>query len=178
MGEDSVDYRTYQHHPELGVRVQLVLPADPAAQGLHTDDKPVQPRSFILHVLNDSTKDINSRCRVISEWMNQGGVLLLGYEMYRIFYTQRKQRKRGRKKKRSSGLIDVEEEEKEKETLEKIYEALVDPGPELVICDEGHRIKNMKASISVALKEVKTRRRVVLTGYPLQNNLLEYWYSV
>jgi len=52
--------------------------------------------------------------------MNQGGVLLLGYEMYRIFYTQRKQKKRGRKKKRSSGLIDVEEEEKEKETLESI----------------------------------------------------------
>ena len=68
--------------------------------------------------------------QVISEWMSQGGVLLLGYEMYRLFYTQRlcKKKKRGRKKKRNSGLIDIEEEEKEKETLESIsiiYEIII-----------------------------------------------------
>lgn len=28
------------------------------------DDPPIQPRSFHLHVLNDSTKDLNSRSRV------------------------------------------------------------------------------------------------------------------
>lgn len=143
---------------------------------------------------------------MITDWANQGGVLLIGYEMYRLFYTQResKEKKRGPKKKKSSGFVDLEEEEKEKGQLERndslifitlvyqgfysfflssfltflrtgIYQALVNPGPELVICDEGHRIKNMKTSISVALKEIRTRRRVVLTGYPLQNNLLEYW---
>ena len=134
---------------------------------------------------------------MIADWTNQGGVLLIGYEMYRLFHTQHesKDKKRQPKKKKTSEFVDMEEEKKEKAQLERnilicffssrtlidsfcrlgIYQALVNPGPDLVICDEGHRIKNEKTSISVALKEIRTRRRVVLTGYPLQNNLFEYW---
>ena len=35
--------------------------------------------------------------------------------------------------------------------------ALTDPGPQIVICDEGHRIKNSEASISKALKALRTK---------------------
>ena len=41
--------------------------------------------------------------------------------------------------------------------LTGLREALVSPGPDLVICDEGHRIKNSHASISQSLKNIKTR---------------------
>ena len=38
-----------------------------------------------------------------------------------------------------------------------LHEALMRPGPDLVICDEGHRIKNSHASISQALKNIRTK---------------------
>ncbi|KAK4876042.1 hypothetical protein RN001_012464 [Aquatica leii] len=133
----------------------------------------VRPRMFNLHVLNDSHKTLIARSKVIQEWKTGGGVLLIGYEQYRLL-SLRKQPKSRRK----PHLIEPEDEDKNRKLFDDIHSALVMPGPDLVICDEGHRIKNSHASISQALKQMRTKRRIVLTGYPLQNNLMEYWCMV
>ena len=39
----------------------------------------------------------------------------------------------------------------------EIQKSLCKPGPDLVVCDEGHRIKNNQANISQALKKIHTR---------------------
>ncbi|XP_060529087.1 uncharacterized protein LOC132703692 [Cylas formicarius] len=134
----------------------------------------VRPRNFNLHVLNDSHKTLLARSKVIHVWKEQGGVLLIGYEQFRLL----SMRKHPRTKRKSLLMEQQRDNDKNKILFDEIYTSLVNPGPDLVICDEGHRIKNSHASISSALKQLRTKRRVVLTGYPLQNNLTEYWCMV
>ena len=57
--------------------------------------------------------------QVIMNWKNVGGVLLMGYELYRLLAT-RTQRKKRKTKKLAAGplCIDIEEEDKEKFLLE------------------------------------------------------------
>ena len=53
-----------------------------------------------------------------------------------------------------------------------IREALCDPGPDLIVADEAHVIKDKNSKINKALEKVRTKRRIALTGSPLQNNLI------
>ncbi|KAL3319761.1 hypothetical protein Ciccas_001554 [Cichlidogyrus casuarinus] len=154
-------------------------------------------------------------------WRKRGGVMLLGYEMFRLLTLPRRihpsastpahlnsldedaesvtssiSSKSGRSRKsKKVRADDLMEEDLTNDSIDDqiqmytgqlfiIYdcldfrEVLLDPGPDVIICDEGHRIKNSEASISKALKAIRTKRRVVLTGYPIQNNLMEYWCMV
>ncbi|XP_059945737.1 DNA repair and recombination protein RAD54-like isoform X5 [Mesoplodon densirostris] len=48
----------------------------------------------------------------------------------------------------------------------------------LVICDEGHRLKNSENQTYQALDSLNTSRRVLISGTPIQNDLLEYFSLV
>ncbi|XP_026165316.1 DNA excision repair protein ERCC-6 isoform X2 [Mastacembelus armatus] len=44
-----------------------------------------------------------------------------------------------------------------------------------IILDEGHKIRNPNAGITVACKQFRTPHRFILSGSPMQNNLKELW---
>ncbi|KAL0914712.1 hypothetical protein M5K25_015084 [Dendrobium thyrsiflorum] len=43
------------------------------------------------------------------------------------------------------------------------------------ILDEGHIIKNSRSKITYAVKQLKAEHRLILSGTPIQNNVLELW---
>jgi TATA-binding protein-associated factor len=43
------------------------------------------------------------------------------------------------------------------------------------ILDEGHVIKNAKTKLTKAVKCIRAQHRLILSGTPIQNNVLELW---
>ncbi|KAF8163376.1 DNA repair protein, SNF2 family [Crassisporium funariophilum] len=61
------------------------------------------------------------------------------------------------------------------ETLRTLTAYLANCEIGLLLCDEGHRLKNSDSQTFQALTQLKVTRRVILTGTPIQNDLTEYF---
>ncbi|XP_025267000.1 transcriptional regulator ATRX isoform X2 [Camponotus floridanus] len=146
---------TLLSHEETGVKTVLI----------------VCPLSTVLNWLNEYRTWLNDmddievyeltkfkknfeRKYQLQRWQKTGGVMIIGYEMFRNLTGANKNIRKNMKQ-----VID---------------ECLVDPGADLIVCDEGHLLKNEDTALSKCMRRVKTLRRIVLTGTPLQNNLIEY----
>ncbi|XP_066249916.1 transcriptional regulator ATRX-like isoform X2 [Euwallacea similis] len=109
------------------------------------------------------TSQAQLRFDTVNKWRDHGGMLVMGYECFGLLVNEQK-------------LMKWEKNGNFRK--EDILKALIDPGPDLVICDEGHLLRNQQSQRTLALNKIKTKRRIILTGTPLQNNLLEYYYMV
>lgn len=61
------------------------------------------------------------------------------------------------------------------ETLRNLTEVLGSTEVGLLLADEGHRLKNADSLTFTALNAIKVKRRVILSGTPIQNDLSEYF---
>uniref|UniRef100_A0ACD5WXU6 Uncharacterized protein n=5 Tax=Avena sativa TaxID=4498 RepID=A0ACD5WXU6_AVESA len=116
---------------------------------------PAELKPLSVYMLEDVARV--KRLYLLNKWQKKGGVLLIGYSSFRN--------------------LSLGKHAKEKDTADEISNAL-QCGPDILVCDEAHMIKNRRADITHALKQVRTQRRIALTGSPLQNNLMEYYCMV
>lgn len=83
-------------------------------------------RAFSLFVLSEGSRTMDARLQVILQWRKEGGVLLIGYEMFRLLSLSvpslggnkmAVKRRKPAKKEEDSNMIDLEENEKEMDSL-------------------------------------------------------------
>ena len=134
----------------------------------------------------DSTK--LHRLQVLQDWYQNGGILMIGYD---LMSNLTQSDKTDYNSKGNTPTVDSNfdnnsassnsssAKNKPKASMEELFKKyLINPGPDIIVADEAHQIKNPKARKSVILGKVKTPLRIALTGSPLQNNLIEYWCMV
>ena len=59
--------------------------------------------------------------------------------------------------------------------LQTYAELLIPTDWEYAVLDEGHKIRNPNTAITIYCKELRTANRIILSGTPMQNNLVELW---
>ncbi|XP_060841737.1 transcriptional regulator ATRX homolog isoform X3 [Rhopalosiphum padi] len=145
---------TLFRYPDTGIKTVLIITPNATIENwckefhkwLHNIDE----NHFLVLNFTDS-KTYEGRKNIIDEWKRDHGVLITSYQLFR-------------------SVVNFKNIDK----FPTISEGLVDPGPDLIVCDEGHVLKNHSTAISKAVNRIKSLRRIVLTGTPLQNNLREY----
>ncbi|KAL2754638.1 hypothetical protein ACRALDRAFT_1050059 [Sodiomyces alcalophilus JCM 7366] len=96
----------------------------------------------------DSTTSQSDRWVLPERWSSEGGVFVVGYEMFR-------------------NLIEDED-------IDKIFTE----GPNIVVADEAHRMKNPNSKLHLAAARFQTHCRLALTGSPLANNVQEFYSMI
>lgn len=97
----------------------------------------------------ESALSQEERSQAVRNWAQEGGVLITGYKM----------------------LQKVVAED------EKIEEKLI-TGPNIVVADEAHVLKNPDTKVHSVCSRFKTNCRIALTGSPLANNVQEYYCMI
>ncbi|XP_022652460.1 transcriptional regulator ATRX homolog isoform X2 [Varroa destructor] len=133
---------------------------------------------FMLYNLHHE-KDQILRESLMSKWTRSGGVLLITPNLLTVLLgaeTEAGQRKRQRLLKLNKN--NAARVKPNSASMNKMKSFLWDPGASVVVVDEGHTLKNSDTQVTQVVQMMKTRRKILLTGTPLQNNLVEYYTMV
>ncbi|KAG8380399.1 hypothetical protein BUALT_Bualt06G0011300 [Buddleja alternifolia] len=143
---------------DLGLKTALIVtPVSVLHNWRHEFMKwrPSELKPLRIFMLEDVPRE--KRIDLLTKWRIKGGVFLIGYTAFRN--------------------LSLGKYVKDRDIAREISHAL-QYGPDILVCDEAHIIKNTRADTTQALKQVRCQRRIALTGSPLQNNLMEYYCMV
>lgn len=154
---------TNNHTKDYFQRVLVLVPVNVLANWSSEIQKWIYDNDLSLprHVYNPDTSNrclnFEQKSKVFNDWYEIGGILLMGHKAF-------------------ASLIEDRWNDEPPEFDALIQKVFLNPGPSLVVVDEGHEIKNKNNLLNVSLNKIQTKRRIVLSGTPLQNRLEEYYH--
>ena len=95
-------------------------------------------------------RDTSERPKTIKVWLEKGGLMIASYSII-------------------NSILNADNGD----DASLYHQAFMDPGPDLLVCDEAAALKNQNTDLFKILDSIRTPCRVLITGTPLQNNLLE-----
>lgn len=110
-----------------------------------------------VYIVDAASK--NSQMDTLRTWHVFGGVLIMGYSLFNKRVNRTKAEEKAGESHRNGAQLD---------------EYLLE-GPEILIADEAHNVKNIRAGISLAVNNIQTRSRIALTGTPMSNDVGEMY---
>ncbi|KAJ6007716.1 SNF2 family helicase/ATPase [Penicillium herquei] len=122
------------------------------------------PLGRIFDLSASSVRQLGERLDMIEEWGRDGGVLIMGYEIFLRFINNTIVTHGG-------GAPLTPEEHK------RIQDILLQK-PQIVVADEAHRLKSSQTGVTKAVARFETKSRISMTGSPLANNLIEYFQMI
>uniref|UniRef100_A0A803KNM3 Uncharacterized protein n=1 Tax=Chenopodium quinoa TaxID=63459 RepID=A0A803KNM3_CHEQI len=168
----------------LGLKTALVVTPVNVLHNWRQEFKKWEPEEFKplrVYMLEDKSRE-QQRAELLMKWRRKGGVFLIGYSSFRNLSLGKNMKDRQSAKEICHALQicydPVLPGIVSSSAISQSNYGQFETGPDILVCDEAHIIKNTKAEITQALKLVKCQRRIALTGSPLQNNLMEYYCMV
>lgn len=110
-----------------------------------------------------SSSALSDRLQELFAWDEEGGILIMSYDIFRTWILNKETKARGKP-------LGGDEHA-------RIKQCLLD-GPNIIVADEAHKMKNRASGIATAASEFRSKSRIALTGSPLANNLSDYYSMV
>jgi len=129
---------------------------------------------------------VDKRLHQLDQWHHGGGICILGYEFFKRLVLDTKNGSstkiplvHGNSTSSASSTTSssgaTAGAPRGRLTGLTAAEILTTHGPDLCVCDEGHLLKKLDGKANQAVSLIRTRRKVLLTGTPIQNNLSELY---
>nr|OQO20523.1 hypothetical protein B0A51_13211 [Rachicladosporium sp. CCFEE 5018] len=122
-------------------------------------------RVFVIETTVMRKKDELSYAEILKEWHRMGGLLLIGYSIFRAL-VMADDSDDSRKPGKASRVLNTPEHR-------DLVRTTLLAGTNLVVADESHALKDDRIRLSQAADMLETHSRIALTGTPMSNDVNE-----